>query len=39
LWRKRFKDDATLERMRFDVVSVTFDARGDTHVEHVIAAF
>lgn len=39
LWRKRFKEDATLERMRFDVVSVTFDERGEAHVEHVIAAF
>lgn len=39
LWRKRFKEDSTIERMRFDVVSVTFDERGGAHVEHVIAAF
>jgi putative endonuclease len=39
LWRKRFKEDATIERMRFDVMSVTFDERGDAHVEHIQAAF
>ncbi len=39
LWRRRFKEDATIERMRFDVVSVTFDERGGALVEHVKAAF
>lgn len=38
LWRARFKFDATLERMRFDIVGVTFD--GDTpRCEHIKAAF
>lgn len=39
LWRKRFKNDRSLERMRFDVVSVTFGADGASAVEHVKAAF
>lgn len=39
LWRKRFKSDLTLERMRFDVVAVTFDDRDVAHVEHLKAAF
>ncbi|MBL9024190.1 MAG: YraN family protein [Myxococcales bacterium] len=39
LWRKRFKSDLTLERMRFDVVAVTFDDRDQPHVEHLKAAF
>lgn len=39
LWRKRFKSDLTLERMRFDVVAVSFDERDEPHAEHVKAAF
>jgi putative endonuclease len=39
LWQKRFKSDKSLERMRFDVVSVTFDADGVPVVEHFKAAF
>jgi putative endonuclease len=39
LWRSRFKQDATLERMRFDVIGVSFDERGQATCEHVKAAF
>lgn len=39
LWRTRFKQDATLERMRFDIVSVTLDAGAAPVIEHVKAAF
>jgi putative endonuclease len=38
LWRTRFKADARLARMRFDLMAV--DLTGDTpRVEHVRAAF
>lgn len=38
LWRERFKDDASVERMRFDVLGVRFD--GDrAEVEHIAGAF
>jgi Holliday junction resolvase-like predicted endonuclease len=39
LWRSRYKSDATLERMRFDVVSVKFDGDGHATIEHARAAF
>jgi len=40
LWRDRFARDRSVERLRFDCVSVTFDgATGDARVEHVRAAF
>lgn len=38
LWRARFKFDATLERMRFDIIGVAFDS-GTAHCEHIKAAF
>ncbi len=39
LWRQRFKHDPTAERMRFDVVGVTFGEGDALQVEHVPAAF
>jgi putative endonuclease len=39
LWRARFSADERLERMRFDVASVTFPPEGGAVVEHVKAAF
>lgn len=38
LWRRHFKGDPSVERMRFDVISVHFDD-ASPHVEHVPAAF
>jgi len=38
LWRDRYKHDASVDRMRFDVASVTFEA-GVPRVEYVVAAF
>jgi putative endonuclease len=38
LWRSRFERDARLNRMRFDVAVVTFEA-GETLVEYCRAAF
>lgn len=37
LWRDRFASDASLSRMRFDVIAVTLD--GGVRVEHVAGAF
>jgi putative endonuclease len=39
LWRTRFASNKSLERMRFDVASVTFTPDGEPVVEHVRAAF
>ena len=39
LWRSRFQADTTVERMRFDIVSVSFDERGTPTCEHLKAAF
>lgn len=39
LWRSRFKRDASLERMRFDLVSVDLDGPGGPSIEHIRAAF
>ncbi|HMI88243.1 MAG TPA: YraN family protein [Polyangiaceae bacterium] len=34
LWRERFLRDARVNRMRFDVAVVTFDAGGEAHIEY-----
>jgi putative endonuclease len=39
LWRRHFERDATVERMRFDVASVSFDETGCAHVEIARAVF
>lgn len=39
LWRDRYKNDASVERLRFDAASVTFDEAGRAMVEYVKAAF
>lgn len=39
LWRATYRHDATLERMRFDVISVTLDEGLPPRCEHVRAAF
>jgi Holliday junction resolvase-like predicted endonuclease len=39
LWRARYKNDASVDRMRFDAASVTFDENGRAVVEYVKAAF
>jgi putative endonuclease len=39
LWQRRYKNDASVERMRFDAASVTFDEAGNAHVEYAEAAF
>lgn len=38
LWRARYKYDETLERMRFDIIAVSFDGE-IAHCEHITAAF
>jgi putative endonuclease len=38
LWQRRYKRDASVDRMRFDAASVTF-TRGSACVEYVKAAF
>jgi hypothetical protein len=39
LWQRRYKNDASAERMRFDAASVTFDETGNAQVEYAEAAF
>lgn len=39
LWQRVYKKDATVERMRFDIVAVAFDEGGRPTFEHVRAAF
>jgi putative endonuclease len=39
LWRDRYRSDATVERLRYDAASVTFDEGGDATVEYARAAF
>jgi putative endonuclease len=39
LWDRRFRSDSTIERLRFDTASVTFDGQGEPHIEYVPAAF
>jgi putative endonuclease len=38
LWRERYRNDPSVERLRFDAASVVFE--GETaHVEYIVAAF
>ncbi len=37
LWRRRFAADASVNRMRFDVASVTFGPCGDVKIEYAAA--
>jgi len=39
LWRERFADDASVERMRFDVAAVELVPGGEPRIEIVKAAF
>jgi putative endonuclease len=39
LWQRRYRNDDSVERMRFDAASVHFDRRGVPSVEYVVAAF
>jgi putative endonuclease len=39
LWRARYRNDATVERLRFDAASVRFEHDGTAVVEYVKAAF
>lgn len=39
LWRMRYRHDPKVERMRFDVAAVRFDADGHASIEYVEAAF
>lgn len=39
LWRDRFKRDASVERMRFDIAAVEIHPDGTATIEHVKAAF
>jgi len=41
LWQRRFKKDATIERMRFDIVAIWLedDPSAAPRIEHVRAAF
>jgi putative endonuclease len=39
LWRDRFSAEPEVERMRFDLASVTFAPGGEVIIEHVRAAF
>jgi putative endonuclease len=39
LWQRRYQKDESVERMRFDAASVTFDANGSAQIEYVEAAF
>lgn len=38
LWQRRFKHDPTVDRLRFDAASVTFE-NGTPRIEYVVAAF
>jgi len=38
LWQRRYRNDRSVERMRFDAASVTFDG-GEPSVDYVVAAF
>ena len=38
LWQRRFRDDPSVERMRFDAASVSLHGT-ETRVEYVVAAF
>jgi putative endonuclease len=39
LWDRRFRLDPRALHLRFDTASVTFDERGEPHIEYVPAAF
>jgi putative endonuclease len=39
LWRARYRHDASVDRMRFDAASVSFDEDGRAVVNYVKAAF
>jgi putative endonuclease len=39
LWRERFLRDPAVNRMRFDVAVVTFDASGEAHIEYARGVF
>lgn len=39
LWQRRYRNDPSVERMRFDAASVVFDAEGRAQVEYTPAAF
>lgn len=39
LWNRFYKRDRTIERMRFDIVAVSYDDAGVASCEHVTAAF
>ena len=39
LWQRRYKNDVSVDRLRFDAASVTFDADGTPHIEYARAAF
>jgi putative endonuclease len=39
LWRDRFVRDSSVERIRFDAASVTFQENGQATVEHIKAAW
>jgi putative endonuclease len=39
LWQRRYKHDASVDRLRFDAASVIFLPDGTTSVEYVRAAF
>ena len=38
LWQRRYRNDRSVERMRFDAASVSFEA-DQAHVDYAIAAF
>jgi putative endonuclease len=39
LWQRRYRNDSTVERMRFDVASVQWSASGNAEIDYSIAAF
>lgn len=39
LWQRRYKHDASVDRVRFDAASVTFGADGTPKIAYVPAAF
>ncbi len=39
LWDRRYRDDPTVERMRFDIASVTWDGCDQPTIEYLEAAF
>lgn len=39
LWQRRYRNDPTVDRIRFDAASVSFHDNGEATVEYVAAAF